>query len=447
MMHCTIVGTSNSLMKVGYVPFLSRIAKFDSIKNLSIGGTPNILLPYMLCQNDFTGCDIVIIDTSVNDTWAIRSGKISRSQVSRYLEDAIKYLLDLGVVPVLLVMPTDVDPEDFEPVRAIVYSLAEKHDAILVDGYPILNAVRNALGCETKGLFLDEGHVVPAVSGMIAGRLNSAIRKRLSEPQVPKARAAARDFGYEYFSAASTSPQPVHRRSSLFERCYARIDEDHGFSVVFPAPREVIGFAMNIPACSAIVEILIDRTERKYFDFRFSGVAENQKLPFQHGLATNPIPFTATSLDIRVCSPSETPDQVIPLSHANNSRDNMGVAEIEGLILGTTGTATAEPQHSNDFDPQVCTLTDEELIIVQLISVQRDVQKLTNTGRNFLQVFNRQRNFGTDQKADLLRDIGRLLLDAGDPAEARRALTLALADRPNGAYIAGLLEQAKSAQT
>lgn len=434
-MKCAVIGTSNSLMKQNYLQTLRKISHLDGFDNYSVGGSPNILLPYVLSQHDLSAYGVALLETSVNDVWLIRSGAISQDRVARHLIDAAAYLKERGIQPVILILPVNSEVPEIGLLRRMLRKIAADQKLPLLDGYSVLEALRPLTRCPPEALFSDASHIAADLAEIIACQLQS-----LLETLTPETRSPKRVRKYPYSFLAAEGGQPVARQNSLFSKRYVRLTADQAISFDFKTPQELIGFAVNVTACSALVEVTIDGGETRHFDFRFAGIPENQILSFFHSLAPNPQPFTARRITLRVCRKDEAPTAPILLAHAKNSTLNAAEIEIEGLILRdclAVSAITIPP--SLQPMPPVRLSSAEKLLAERLGKTQGAPPRAKPL---VAQLFPPDRDYAADRRADLLRDIGQMLLVAGEPSAALRILTEAQTDRPSGEHIQRLLREA-----
>lgn len=455
LMKCAVIGTSNTIMKGNYLSFFRQISDFDVIKSFAVGGTPSILLPYTLLQQDIASYDTVILETSVNDLWLIGKGAISQKRVAGYYSDTLRFLNQRGILPVILILPVDADLPGITVLRQTLSRIAAAQNAVLVDGYSVMEAVTTIAPCPRDELFVDASHIGSSLAEIIACTLQQALqtgmtgRKTRADPERRSDRLP--DYPYGFASDFGHYSQRIEKKSSMLQKTYTRLTQDQSATFAFDSRSEVIGFAVNVTGCSAIVEATIDGVEKRYFDFRFSGVAENQALAFYHSLSPNSQPFTARHLSLRICRPDEVPSDLIVLSHAKNSRLNTAVLELEGVLLhkGTESDLIARTgivAGALDVALQSVTLSAPERLMALKIAASSPDKATQHAMKLLRQMFPAGRDYAADRRPDLLRDIGSLLLAAGERAAAIQALTVAHKERPDGVVIKRLLDQAQNAE-
>lgn len=435
-MKCAVIGTSNSLMKQNYLLALRKISHIAAFDNFSVGGSPNILLPYVLSQHDLSSYGLALLETSVNDVWLIRSGAISQDRVARYLIDAVVYLKERGIRPVILILPVNSEVPEIALLRQMLRQIAAEQKIPLLDGYAVLDTLRQIATCPAGALFADASHVAPDLAEIIACRLQSVL-----ETVTPETRSLKRTRAYPYRFLPAEGGSPVARQNSLFQKTYVRLTEDQSIAFDFDTPQELIGFAVNVTACSALVEVTSDTGETRHFDFRFAGIPENQILSFFHSLAPNPQPFTARRITLRVCRRDESPAAPILLAHAKNSALNAAELEFEGLILREGPAVEAFPFAANPQPIPPVLLSGAERLLAERLGKAAPVPSAG--GKPLVaQLFPAGRDYAADRRADLLRDIGQMLVAANQRTAALRILSEAQADRPAGAHIQQLLREA-----
>jgi hypothetical protein len=248
---------------------------------------------------------------------------------------------------------------------------------------------------------------------------------------------------YPYSFVPAPSDDPIVRKNSIFHKTYARLTADQTLDFDFKSRKELIGFAVNVSGCSALVEITIDGGEKRTLDFGLASDPENGGLAFFHSLKPNPQPFTARRISLRVCREDEEPPDILAVPWSGHSTQNFGAVEIEGLILRDGAAIGAMSPDTDDtaFPPEV--LTGAERLLAEKLAKPQPNPRAADKPL-VAQLFPPHRDFAADRRADLLRDIGRMLIAAGEPTAATKALSEAAAERPAGSHIKTLLQEAAS---
>lgn len=432
-------------MRDSYRPFLERSGLFDSVRNLSIGGTPNVIIPYILAQHKVRSDEIVILETAVNDAWCIQAERLSLERIASIENEAVEYLNSLGVTPILLIMPAMIDATYIDQVRDIYYNIESKGKAQVLDGYPVLWALQKETGHPIRELFLDEGHVITHVAGAIAIRLLNLIRGQASfRERQSKGSINENTLPYIARNLHDSASASIFRNNSQYEHRYGILEPEDVVDVDFDEEVQLLGISFNLSGSSAIVEIATDSGDKVAYDFRCVQERSSYYRAFTHALAPIPNDVIGRKITIRVLKESDVRKQsIVPLGHAKFGSVNLERLEVEALIL-RRGRGPVTTVIHNDTLPGPADLTQEERMIAQFIDVGRSASSLLATGRLFNNAFHSKRDYSRDEKADLLRDIGRLALQSGNNQIAKRCLSLALQERPSGAYIRRLLHQAQS---
>lgn len=175
MKKVAIIGTSNSILKGGWVEGLSEF--YPVISNFSLGASPSLYAHYVLEKyNILQKYDILIIDFSLNDTFFIQYDTISPNFLLKSFESLLLVLSRQNkCMPVLLNFINKT------MYREKIYSTYELYNKMAsaygIPHFPIGDLIARArLPVSHPNFFLDDWHISRPVSNYIGKMLGESIK-------------------------------------------------------------------------------------------------------------------------------------------------------------------------------------------------------------------------------------------------------------------------------
>lgn len=162
-MRICVVGTSNSLMKTGYVAGLEASGLFSRIDRFCIGGTASILLSLEQDKFAFEDYYACVIDTCINDEVHVRRRCFDCVEIVAHMGAFIARARAAGCNPIVLALPSQrllaYPGTAFEVQRAV----AERAGCPFFDGYAWLAPRLDGNG-DAATLFRDKFHLTEQAS-------------------------------------------------------------------------------------------------------------------------------------------------------------------------------------------------------------------------------------------------------------------------------------------
>jgi hypothetical protein len=153
-----VIGTSNAVMRDGYVEALRTSPHIECLQNFSLGGACSQAFAFHRRRIDFSQFDLCILDFCVNDTTLVTSGLQSIDRIEPVLAEAIAIIRQNGCVPTLFILPLLYRGES--PVPDLYVEIAHKHRVPFFDGYRVISELlTTCTGLEQKSLFEDPFHI------------------------------------------------------------------------------------------------------------------------------------------------------------------------------------------------------------------------------------------------------------------------------------------------
>lgn len=249
MARCLIIGTSNSIRQSGFRPLLAALRPDIEVSLAGVGGSPSILLPYILERTPLTGVGHVVIDTLVNDSGHTSSGWADPALCEMALLESIAAIKRAGIPVTLLLMPQRNMQERAQELRARRLAIAAAQGLGVVDGYVAVEQLRERFAIPDARLFDDVAHASWPVNLLVARRLAAALG--------PIAAPAADGLALPYIVRApeAEGAEIVERSTSLAACRYVVLREGASARITLDEPGDLLGIALNTARASGFLRI------------------------------------------------------------------------------------------------------------------------------------------------------------------------------------------------
>lgn len=238
-MRLLVLGTSNSILKGGYVEALRGHPEIQSCDRVGPGGSTSIMLPFFGAEVDFSAYDALIVDTSVNDGAFMGWNLLARSEVLDNIRWICSTALQAGVTPVLLCMPNRNYLEVPDPALSAYRQVAEELHVPLLDGYGFARAQAVFEQKSVAEIFMDDLHLRPEIATRLAPELVEYCRRRHRRQVLPFAPGFRRIL-------ASELGLPLRRRqTSLLTTDCAVLSKDDRLEIPLSPEEALAGIVYN----------------------------------------------------------------------------------------------------------------------------------------------------------------------------------------------------------
>lgn len=115
-----LIGTSNGVFVDGYASAFEAHPAISDFKNISLGGSTNVMLPYRLTGVNLADYDMVFIETGIHDAAAMKRGAYLESQMTAVFHWITAECKKAGALPVGIILPpqySDLFPRTAELTR------------------------------------------------------------------------------------------------------------------------------------------------------------------------------------------------------------------------------------------------------------------------------------------------------------------------------------------
>ncbi|WP_346839855.1 hypothetical protein [Microbulbifer sp. SAOS-129_SWC] len=194
-MKALVLGTSNGIIKDGYIGGLKSSGKFEKVVNVSLGASPNIFFFYRLFDVDLSSFDVVFLESCVNDAAAIRAGAYELQRVRDVYEAVIGYISNY-CFPVGILLPGRTDDIHRSRVVESQRNIFESSGISYFDGEVELAQYAKKKSIEFGELYRDAAHVKSEViNGLFSQWLN-----RYDNFHLPSVHATSSRYVFKSFS-------------------------------------------------------------------------------------------------------------------------------------------------------------------------------------------------------------------------------------------------------
>ncbi|SFN16550.1 hypothetical protein SAMN05216224_102744 [Thioclava dalianensis] len=238
-MRLLVFGTSNSILKGGYVDALRSLSDVFHLDRIGPGGSTSIILPFFGADINFSNYDFVVIDTSINDGAFVGWGILHVEEILANIRWFCALALKSGCVPVILCMPNRRFVDTIDPAISAYKQVSEEFAIPLLDGYSFVRAIAAETSSPIKELFLDDLHLLPEISRQIAPRIIS-----LCHPVF----ASHDDHSIPVFRrvlASDLSLQSRERRTSLLTALCAELSPNDCIEIALGKKEALSGIVYN----------------------------------------------------------------------------------------------------------------------------------------------------------------------------------------------------------
>lgn len=228
-MRVLVFGTSNAILKNGYVDALRAHPGVSRLDRVGLGGSSSIMLPYVGADVVFGEYDYVVLDCSVNDGAFVGWGILQPAEIRENLLWVCKAALQAGCVPILLCMPNRPHLEAEDPAIGVYREMASKYHLALIDGYAFAYATAAADGVPAGDLFMDDLHLRPEIAARLAPQIITACQPRagggIPEPGVRFRLIHAKDFDLPQCKRATSLLNLDCAELALGQKLQMRLDD------------------------------------------------------------------------------------------------------------------------------------------------------------------------------------------------------------------------------
>jgi hypothetical protein len=252
----------------------------------------------------------------------------------------------------------------------------------------------------------------------------------------PRRAASTAAYPYQVHPLTDATVAMVDRGTSLLRGRYGCIPAGACVNFRFDEAQELVALSLNEAQTSAVVEIRSEHG-RVVKDLRFAGANEP---PLRHAITPLVAAVAGRDITVRVLPAAEAAAAAPEISSHARGGVATDVLELEAIVVRRRAAPAPFVPAAGVAPPPAPPLSRWERGVAALMAMPDNRQTQTRLAALFGELFGGARDFSLYRPADLLRDIGRLAMAAGETDAARSALREALRQRPDGVFIRALLD-------
>ena len=350
-----ILGTSNSVMVRGYTAFLRSDPAVALVCNLSLGASHPTIVPYRWSDEEVARCDVLVLDLNVNEQFGLESRAYQLGFTERALRDSLAKCADLGVIPLISIMPEGMSYAPGNPFafqcRTNWLGLCRQYGVPFFDGYQMVEDLAAATGHPASSFLKDPLHLDPRLLEFFATclRFSATILLPSLDAQLTPAQVSRGSY-IPAATARSEAEQQAMRSTSILSETVLLLRP--GQPIVLPVPPgvQVVGLVVNIRGSNAAL--------------RLSGedvVTKNLNTPFFDGGTSIwmlswallcPVRADANGIKLE-CVLCENLDAMECNDHGNaphKATTAEAVVELAGLVLMARPAPATLPAYQGEID-------------------------------------------------------------------------------------------------
>jgi hypothetical protein len=246
-MKIAVFGTSNSILKNGYVSGLRFSPYVDTVQQFCLGHSTSVSLPYTTKGVNFDDFDYCLVDFVVNEE-TFEKFPESHREIRNRLDFLISLLAEKKCVPVAMIMPVQIRVDKPLPVYRLYLEYFREHNFPVFDGYDALRRLMAGSDTPLPSYFRDPSHLsnwAATALGLALGEQLAAFADKLLDRRVSTVRGHT--FGYVRFNPRHNRAIPVvTRKSALSTERFLRIGAEERILFGIGEAEAVSGVGLNL---------------------------------------------------------------------------------------------------------------------------------------------------------------------------------------------------------
>lgn len=333
-----ILGTSNSVMRDGYVTGLGQRRGIQVVANASLGSSHAPMLAYRLPGLDPVDFDFIVLDLCINEQRAIYRNLYDLDLTT----DLFNYFLDWcarkRVTPVVLILPDQLSFGHPSPhpraneVNDHYVRMCRKYRILYFDGRRFVKTLAKSRGTIPSNLFKDVNHLAAETAQLLGKRLGKRIKLLARTPSVRWSLTRS----HSYFYLPVPPQDTLERKTAIATVRFARMDLNTNLTIPCPAGCHVVAVALNMSQTNAALKISGHGELTKRFDNAYHDPGRSMWLviwsllrPVHTGNGAVRLAVTASSLA------SHQEDNDHSRLNALPPPDQEPIVEVAGIIVRT----------------------------------------------------------------------------------------------------------------
>lgn len=253
----TILGTSNSIIKNGYVDGLSSCQEIEIKQNLSVGSSQSAIVPFRLNEYSIANSDVIILDICVNEQRALQKCGYNET----YSNEIFQYLLSecakYDTIPFVLLMP-EMNNDDSNAknlrhkMRNFYINICNEYKIPYFDGYSYIEKSSAVNNTNIEAYFEDKNHVRSDQATNIGDVLAKILIDNYSKWKINKYKKNIHPFEYKKIE----STNKIQRKTNITQVDMGIISGDDKAIVKSTPFSDVVGIIFNMSQSNASIKIV-----------------------------------------------------------------------------------------------------------------------------------------------------------------------------------------------
>jgi len=249
-MEVVICGTSNSLIRDGYVWGIREHPAVSRLCNYATGGSTSVLLPRVGAECDTENFDFVVFDFSPNEDFFHLRNLSSPAEIERRLLDFLSRHMSAKTIPVMVVMPMVIGFAEDRKMHLGLLEICRKNGIIVLDGYKFIKKACRLTGSNHRIYFSDRDHLKREVAHFFGEQVANVL-SRIDRSKIARRETAIEVPAYQFVSlTAPDSEAAIARRTSVCGSHFVAVGQGEGPKITLDAPATLIGAGVNVAQSS-----------------------------------------------------------------------------------------------------------------------------------------------------------------------------------------------------
>lgn len=256
-LRLAVVGTSNAVLRDGYVPGLEASSRFSVVRRHSVGGSPSALLAVVTEELNPSDYDVCLIDTAINDDVHFNSKCQTLLDAHEQTLSFMRHLATGGCMPFLLCMHELDNFARRTPASEMYRALAERFNCGHYDARWFFSSRTERGTLPLAPLFRDKAHPNAETSLSLGRAIGEHIAK-LPRPWSPPESCDLLGPSYRLLRPAAIDPpgrEVLTRSSSLRSDTFLPLVEGDSLAIELPAHEHLCGFMFNTATSDGVLRL------------------------------------------------------------------------------------------------------------------------------------------------------------------------------------------------
>lgn len=269
--RAAILGTSNSIMKNGYLIGLAN-NDVEVVRNASLGSSHAVMVPFRLPLLEDVDFDVLILDVVVNEQKAYLAKLYNLELSLEIFVFLLAWCFRKRVSLVVLLMPNKSAFRSEEllnahAMRSHYRKICGRFGVPVFDGFEFVERLAGFWNRSAVSFFKDSHHLNGFCAQVLGRALGCYLHTQLAPFSILQDREVqSSDFRFVSAIQATHSIEIVERKTSIASVNFLRLVPGEKIAISFPDRCEVVGVVLNMSQTNASILLEGATTLRKRLD-------------------------------------------------------------------------------------------------------------------------------------------------------------------------------------